>query len=81
VNANHPSNDRAGKSNSAKVVIRLVLFVALLVALWGLSSGQWTRVMPWLYIGLWIVVGVLAGAPLRRLVWTVNKTSLTLPPR
>jgi protein-S-isoprenylcysteine O-methyltransferase Ste14 len=49
-------------NRNVKVVIRLVIFVAILVALWGFVSGQWNQAMPWVFLGVWAIVGGLVPA-------------------
>lgn len=45
----------------ARLAVRFVIFAAILVVLWGLSSGHWTNWQGWLYIALDVSLGILAG--------------------
>jgi len=44
------------------LLVRLVLVAVIVVALWGFVSGQWARFMPWIFWGVWIVVGLVVPA-------------------
>jgi protein-S-isoprenylcysteine O-methyltransferase Ste14 len=46
----------------ATVAVRLVLVVIILVALWGFVSGQWARPLPWVFLGVYAVVGLFVPA-------------------
>jgi len=51
-----------GGDTRATVAVRLVLVVIILVALWGFVSGQWTRPLPWVFLGTYVVVGLIVPA-------------------
>jgi protein-S-isoprenylcysteine O-methyltransferase Ste14 len=46
----------------ATVIVRLVLVTVILVALWGFVSRQWARPMPWIFLGTWVIVGLVIPA-------------------
>jgi len=57
-------NKKAEKGDTTRttVVVRVVLVAAILVALWGFVSGQWARPLPWVFMGTFIVVGLVVPA-------------------
>jgi protein-S-isoprenylcysteine O-methyltransferase Ste14 len=58
-----PTNSKGTTGNPrVQILVRVAVFVVILVALWGLASGRWNQVMPWVFIGTWFVVGGLVPA-------------------
>jgi len=51
-----------GSDAQATVAVRLVLVVIILVALWGFVSGQWARPLPWVFLGVYVIVGLIVPA-------------------
>lgn len=59
-----PSGEGTGTKGNlrTKTLIRFGIFALVLAALWYFVSGHPERVMPWLFIGTWAIVGGLVPA-------------------
>jgi protein-S-isoprenylcysteine O-methyltransferase Ste14 len=67
MNAQEPITQRDRKTKSkgisrAQVLIRIGITAVILVLLWGFGSGRWEHPMPWVFLGTWIVVGLIIPA-------------------
>ena len=59
-----PSDKGADTRDSAraKLLIRATIFAVILALLWGFVSGHWERPMPWVFLGSWVIVGLVVPA-------------------
>lgn len=59
-----PSDKNTETRNAARtqVLVRATIFAVILVALWGFVSGRWERPMPWVFLGSWVIAGLVVPA-------------------
>lgn len=60
--AKSTENTKPNSTTRATVLIRITVFAIILVALWGFVSGQWTHPMPWAFIAIYLLVGLVIPA-------------------
>ena len=49
-------------SSQTKIIFQITLSAVVLVLLWGFMSGRWERPMLWVFLGTWIIVGLVVPA-------------------